>query len=92
MIQVESINKSFGTKKVLNNFSANFESGKVNLIIGKSGSGKTMVVKCMLGLHSVDSGYIYFADKDFVSINDFDRQQIEKRWVWFFKVAHCFIP
>mgnify|MGYP001414027902 FL=1 len=38
MIQVESINKSFGTKKVLNNFSANFESGKVNLIIGKSGS------------------------------------------------------
>ena len=54
MIQVESINKSFGTKKVLNNFSANFKSGKVNLIIGKSGSGKTMVVKCMLGLHSVD--------------------------------------
>ena len=90
MIQVESINKSFGTKKVLNNFSANFESRKVNLIIGKSGSGKTMVVKCMLGLHSVDSGHIYFADKDFVSINDFDRQQIRKEMGMVFQGSALF--
>jgi len=78
MIRVESISKSFGDKKVLNNFSASFQAGKINLIVGKSGSGKTMAVKCMLGLHSVDSGHIYFGDRDFTSISDFQRQQIRK--------------
>ncbi|MBJ04893.1 MAG: ABC transporter ATP-binding protein [Flavobacteriales bacterium] len=78
MIKIESINKSFGSKKVLHDFSANFESGKVNLIIGKSGSGKTMAIKCMLGLHEVDSGHIYFSNRDFINISAFKRQQIRK--------------
>ena len=60
MIKVDSINKSFGGKVVLNNFSTNFDSGKINLIIGRSGSGKTISIKCMLGLFEVDSGSIFF--------------------------------
>ena len=78
MIIVEDIHKSFGNKKVLNSFSARFESGKINLIIGKSGSGKTMAIKCMLGLHSVDAGKIIFNDRDFISIRESEKKEIRK--------------
>ena len=78
MISIENINKSFGDKHVLDNLSANFSAGKINLIIGKSGSGKTMAIKCMLGLHSIDSGSIIFNDRDFVNISDSQRKDIRK--------------
>ena len=64
--------------RVLNSLSANFSAGKINLIIGKSGSGKTMAIKCMLGLHEIDSGQIIFNDRDFVSISDIQRKEIRK--------------
>ena len=76
MIEVKNIIKSFGEKKVLNRFSSTFERGKVNLIIGKSGSGKTMAIKCMLGLHSVDSGSIIFNDKDFINLSEKDKKNL----------------
>ncbi|MAQ47420.1 MAG: ABC transporter ATP-binding protein [Flavobacteriales bacterium] len=78
MIKVDAINKSFGDKVVLNNFSSNFESGKINLIIGRSGSGKTIAIKCMLGLHEVDSGAIFFDKRNFSVINDIQRKKIRK--------------
>jgi len=78
MINVDSINKSFGEKVVLHNFSANFDSGKINLIIGRSGSGKTIAIKCMLGLHEVDSGSIFFDKRNFSDINDAKRKIIRK--------------
>ncbi|MAZ57912.1 MAG: ABC transporter ATP-binding protein [Flavobacteriales bacterium] len=78
MIRVENINKSFGDKHVLNNLSAHFSAGKINLIIGKSGSGKTMAIKCMLGLHPIDSGSIIFNDRDFINISDRQRKEIRK--------------
>lgn len=78
MINVDSINKSFGEKVVLHNFSANFDSGKINLIIGRSGSGKTIAIKCMLGLHEVDSGSIFFDKRNFSAINDAKRKIIRK--------------
>ena len=78
MIRIENINKSFGDKQVLNNLSANFSAGKINLIIGKSGSGKTMAIKCMLGLHPIDSGDIIFNDRDFVNISDRKRKEIRR--------------
>ena len=78
MIKVDAINKSFGDKVVLNNFSSNFESGKINLIIGRSGSGKTIAIKCMLGLHEVDSGSIFFDKRNFSVINDIQRKKIRK--------------
>ena len=78
MIVVENINKFFGEKQVLKNLSATFHAGKINLIIGKSGSGKTIAIKCMLGLHSVDSGSIFFNDRDFLNIDKSDKKQIRK--------------
>jgi len=78
MIKIDNISKSFGSKIVLNNLSACFESGKVNLIIGKSGSGKTMSIKCMLGLHSVDFGSVYFDDRDFTKMNESSRKKVRK--------------
>ena len=75
MIKVDSINKSFGNKVVLNNFSSNFESGKINLIIGRSGSGKTISIKCMLGLYEVDSGSIFFDKRNFSGMSDDQRKK-----------------
>ena len=50
MIKVDNITKSFGADEVLKGISATFEKGKTNLIIGRSGSGKTVMLKCMIGL------------------------------------------
>lgn len=63
MIQVENIHKSFGDNKVLKGISTSFEKGKTSLIIGQSGSGKTVFLKCLLGLFGLDSGNILY-DKD----------------------------
>ena len=60
MIQVKDIVKSFEGNVVLNHVSANFEDGKVNMIIGQSGSGKTVLMKSMIGLHQIDGGEIVF--------------------------------
>ena len=55
MIKVKNIYKSFNQTNVLNNISADFEKAKTNLVIGQSGSGKTVFIKCMLGLIDVDN-------------------------------------
>lgn len=60
MINVKNIYKSFDETIVLNNISANFEKSKTNLVIGQSGSGKTVFIKCMLGLINIDKGKIEF--------------------------------
>ena len=60
MIQVKDIVKSFEGNVVLDHISADFEDGKVNMIIGQSGSGKTVLMKSMIGLHQIDAGKIIF--------------------------------
>ena len=60
MIQVKDVVKSFDGNVVLNHISADFEDGKVNMIIGQSGSGKTVLMKSMIGLHQIDDGEIIF--------------------------------
>lgn len=69
MIRVEHVYKSFEGKSVLQDISTVFEAGKVNLIIGKSGSGKTVLLKSLLRLHEVDSGKIFFDDVDITLLN-----------------------
>ncbi len=64
MIRVQNIYKSFEGREVLTDVSYEFERGKVNLIIGKSGSGKTVLLKSLIGLHKVDSGHIFFDNLD----------------------------
>jgi len=78
MIETKNITKSFDEKKVVDNFSADFKPGKINLIIGKSGSGKTMVVKCMLGLFEIDSGGVFFNNRDFTNISEYQKKEIRK--------------
>ena len=65
MIKVKNISKAFDGIKVLNQLSTVFDKGKTNLIIGQSGSGKTVLMKCMLGLLTIDEGEIYFDDEKF---------------------------
>ena len=62
MIQVKSLYKSFGTVEILKGISTTFEKGKTNLIIGQSGSGKTVLLKCMLGLFIPEKGEIIYDD------------------------------
>jgi phospholipid/cholesterol/gamma-HCH transport system ATP-binding protein len=60
MIEVENIYKSFDGNAVLKDISAVFEDGKTNMIIGQSGSGKTVLMKCVIGLYRVDSGRVEY--------------------------------
>ena len=69
MITINNIFKSFDDRTVLDNISTTFETGKTNLIIGQSGSGKTVLLKSLVGLHSVDSGDIFYDDINFSSLN-----------------------
>ncbi len=62
MIKAENIVKSFGTNHVLRDVTIEFETGKTNLIIGRSGSGKTVMLKTLVGLYSADSGSVYYDD------------------------------
>ena len=65
MIEINKISKSFNSHKIIEDISATFEKGKTNLIIGQSGSGKTVLMKCLLGLHEVDNGDILYDGKKF---------------------------
>lgn len=78
MIAVKDINKSFGTQQVLHDISVTFESGKTNLIIGQSGSGKTVLLKCIIGLHEVDSGQIFYNERNFTTLDFNQRKEIRK--------------
>ena len=76
MIKIENIRKSFGDEEILKGISTVFEKGKTNLIIGQSGSGKTVMLKCLLGLFQPEEGYIYYEDK---AIQEMDEEQ-QRHW------------
>ncbi|RUT77709.1 ABC transporter ATP-binding protein [Ancylomarina longa] len=78
MITLKNVNKSFASLKVLNDISVNFEAGKTNLIIGQSGSGKTVLLKSIIGLHEIDSGKIFYSDRDFTAMNLKSRKNIRQ--------------
>ncbi len=80
MIKVENISKQFnGGPVVLDNISATFESGKTNLIIGQSGSGKTVLIKSLVGLHEIDKGNIFFGDACFNTLTDNEKKIIRQK-------------
>jgi len=78
MIELKNINKYFGDRHVTQNFSCSFERGKTNLIIGESGSGKTVLLKCIVGLTEVDSGEVLFDGKDFLKMSAREKQNLRK--------------
>ncbi len=78
MIEIKNIKKRFGANEVLKGISAKFEAGKTNLIIGTSGSGKTVTIKCMVGLYEVDSGEILYDGRNFSTMTLAERKVIRK--------------
>ncbi|MGB4848616.1 MAG: ATP-binding cassette domain-containing protein, partial [Saprospiraceae bacterium] len=69
MIRAEHISKSFGTQNVLNDINLDFEVGKTNLIIGRSGAGKTVLLKILVGLYPPTSGTIWYDDVNFTALD-----------------------
>ena len=65
MIRIENISKSFGDKSVLEDISGEFYKGKCNLIIGASGTGKSVLLKCIVGLIPPDQGHVFYDDQEF---------------------------
>ncbi len=78
MIKAQNIIKSFDDRTVLNNISVEFGTGQTNLIIGRSGSGKTVLLKSLVGLHEVDEGAIYYDDVCFSTLDFAARKTIRK--------------
>ena len=79
MIKVNNISKSFVNTQVISNISATFEKGITNLIIGQSGSGKTVLMKCLLGLYDVDNGEIFFDEKKYDKDNISNMSNLRKQ-------------
>jgi phospholipid/cholesterol/gamma-HCH transport system ATP-binding protein len=76
MIEVNNISKSFDGRKVLHNVSAKFEPGKTNLIIGQSGSGKTVLMKSLVGLVTPEEGSILFDGRDIITMPNDERKKL----------------
>jgi phospholipid/cholesterol/gamma-HCH transport system ATP-binding protein len=78
MIEARNISKTFGEHDVLKDVSCVFEKGKTNLIIGQSGSGKTVLMKCLVGLFEVDSGMVVYDDRNFTTMNFEQRKTLRQ--------------
>ncbi|MFL3664248.1 MAG: ABC transporter ATP-binding protein [Flavobacteriales bacterium] len=90
MIEVKNLYKSFGEHHVLQDISVSFEPGKINLIIGGSGSGKSVLTKCMVGLHEIDSGSIKYDGKEFTTMNFKQKKEIRKDIGMLFQASALF--
>lgn len=78
MIEVKNVHKTFGDRMVLNDISFVFETGKTNLVIGESGSGKTTMLKIMVGLHTPDQGDVLYDGRSFTSSSEKEKQEVRK--------------
>ncbi len=79
MIRVVDLHKSFGDAHILKGISTTFETGKTSLIIGQSGSGKTVFIKCMIGLFEVSKGEVYYGDLNFTKLDKKGKKEIRKK-------------
>src|SRR5882757_2205443 len=79
MIEIKNIKKAFGEKTVINDVSTVFKTGKCNLIIGTSGSGKTVMMKCLVGLFEPDSGEISYDGQNFSEMTEEHRKELRRR-------------
>jgi phospholipid/cholesterol/gamma-HCH transport system ATP-binding protein len=79
MIEVNHVYKSFGQKEVLCDISSAFDKGKTNLIIGRSGSGKTVLLKSIVGLHDITAGEIWYGNTRFDTLNFRDKKKLRRK-------------
>jgi len=90
MIEAKNISKSFGEKQVLKNLSLIAEAGKTTLVIGGSGQGKTVLMKCLVGLEEVDSGAIFYDGRNFSEMKRKQRKEIRKEMGMLFQGSALF--
>ena len=90
MIVVEKLCKSFDGNNILRDISTQFEKGKTNLIIGQSGSGKTVLLKCILGLYGIDSGNIFFENRSLQKMDSKERSVLRQEMGMVFQGSALF--
>lgn len=90
MIEVKKLYKAFGDKEVLHNISTTFENGKTNLIIGQSGSGKTVLMKCIVGLFTPTEGDVLYDGRSFQLMNKKERALLRREMGMIFQSAALF--
>ena len=90
MIEIKNLCKSFEDKDVLHDISAVFENGKTNLIIGQSGSGKTVLMKNLVGLLDPTSGEVLYDGRDFVSMSKHEKVLLRREMGMIFQGAALF--
>lgn len=90
MITVKNISKSFKGTQVLKDISFGFEKGKTNLIIGKSGSGKSVLTKCIVGLFEPDEGEIFYDNRDFLALKSKEKKDLRKEMGMLFQGSALF--
>ena len=90
MIQVKNISKSFSGLEILKDISFEFEKGKTNLIIGKSGSGKSVLTKCIVGLFEPDIGEVYYNDRNFLKLKPKEKKEVRKEMGMLFQGSALF--
>ena len=90
MIEVKNLRKGFEDRIIINDVSAVMEPGKCNLVIGASGSGKTVLMKCLVGLFHPDEGHILYDGRDFTSMNNEARKDIRQQLGMLFQGSALF--
>jgi phospholipid/cholesterol/gamma-HCH transport system ATP-binding protein len=90
MIEVNSLYKSFDGDDILNDINATFENGKTNLIIGQSGSGKTVFMKCIVGLFTPEQGEVFYDGRDFITMSKREQKNLRKEMGMIFQSAALF--
>ena len=90
MIEVKDIQKSFGDAHILKGISTTFEKGKTSLVIGQSGSGKTVFLKCLLGLFSPEQGTIAYDGKIYSELSDDDKRNLRAKMGMVFQGSALF--
>ena len=90
MIEIQALNKSFNGNQVLRDVNLSFKKGKVNMIIGQSGSGKSVLTKCVVGLLKPDSGKVLYDGQDFFAISEDERREIRKQMGMLFQGSALF--
>ena len=90
MIEVNNVSKYFGEKQILHDINTEFEEGKVNLIIGRSGSGKTVLMKCLVGLFTPEEGQVLYSGREFHNLPEKDKLLLRKEMGMVFQGSALF--